>query len=308
MDAELTVRPARPDDRPDVERICAHTWEWGDYIPEVWNDWLADEALSRAEGGSGLGQVIVGQVGKRVVALSKITFHTPDQVWLEGMRVEADFRRQGIASRFLQYSLAYARERGARVVRLGTGHHNTPVHALAARVGMVRVGTYVVWTAEPLADGPQPTMLNRDQTSAVRAFVQASPVWDHTHGLYSLDWAWQELSAERLAQFLDSGQMMARLAPGGGLLALALAVNEPTDEEMSIGFADGRPAAVTTLLRALRAHAAQACAQKLRVMLPNLDWLRDAFHGAGYGPGDWQGELWVFERRLAQNGGGGDGG
>jgi hypothetical protein len=33
-------------------------------------------------------------------------------------------------------------------------------------------------------------------------------------------------------------------------------------------------------------------------MLPELPWLRDAFHQAGYTPGDWEGELWIFEKRL----------
>ena len=43
MSSALIIRPARPEDRPAVERICAHTWEWGDYIPEVWEEWLADK-------------------------------------------------------------------------------------------------------------------------------------------------------------------------------------------------------------------------------------------------------------------------
>ena len=59
METELTIRPARPDDRPAMERICAHTWDWGDYVPEVWDDWLAQ--------GGGMG-VIVGELAGRVGA------------------------------------------------------------------------------------------------------------------------------------------------------------------------------------------------------------------------------------------------
>jgi hypothetical protein len=43
MQTGMIIRPARPGDRPAMERICVQTWEWGDYIPEVWDDWLADE-------------------------------------------------------------------------------------------------------------------------------------------------------------------------------------------------------------------------------------------------------------------------
>ena len=87
----ISIRPARPEDRPAIERICAHTWEWGDYIPEVWDDWLA-------EGDRGEGHALVGEVEGFVVALSKVTLQTPDQVWLEGMRVDPDCRqRHGVA-------------------------------------------------------------------------------------------------------------------------------------------------------------------------------------------------------------------
>ncbi len=43
-------------------------------------------------------------------------------------------------------------------------------------------------------------------------------------------------------------------------------------------------------------------AQRVAVMLPELAWLREAFGTAGFGYGDWKGELWVFERWLSARG------
>jgi GNAT superfamily N-acetyltransferase len=298
MDSALTIRPARPDDRPAMERICAHTWEWGDYVPEVWDDWLAGEASSRAEGRSMAGPAIVGEMAGQVVALSKITFQTPDQVWLEGMRVDPKFRRRGVAGRFLDYSLAYAREHGARVVRMGTGGQNTVVHTLMARAGMERVGAYVLRNAQPLTPGPQLTILAAEQASQVAAFLRDSPVLDDAHGLYNFDWVWQELSAERVAYLLESGQMAARLAADGTMTALATIHFVSGARTMWVGFADGQASAVAELAMAIRVHAAQAGAEGVSTMLPDLSWLREAFGAAGYGPGDWEGELWIFERRL----------
>jgi hypothetical protein len=40
-------------------------------------------------------------------------------------------------------------------------------------------------------------------------------------------------------------------------------------------------------------------------MVPDLPWLRDVFGAAGYSFGDWEGELWIFERRLDPLGEGG---
>jgi hypothetical protein len=64
---------------------------------------------------------------------------------------------------------------------------------------------------------------------------------------------------------------------------------------------DGQPWAVTVLGLALRAHAAQLGAQKVQVMLPDLGWLRDALAAAGFGFGDWEGNLWIYERQLADS-------
>lgn len=309
METELTIRPARADDRAVMERICAQTWEWGDYIPEVWDDWLADSARS-CEGGGGV--LIVGELAGRVVALSKITCQARGQVWLEGMRVDPDYRRRGIASRFLDYSLAYAREHGARVVRLGTGHHNTAAHTVADRAGMERVGSCAHWIAEPLssdglADLPEVSLLTLDHEAQVQTFLSESTVLDHTRGLYSVDWAWKELSARDVGPLLEQGQVVAWCRPNGQLTALTTIHADREGNEHWVGFADGEPAAVTQLARAIRMLAGRLGTERVKTMVPDLTWLRKAYRTAGYGPGDWEGELLVFERWLTRRGEGSGG-
>jgi len=288
----VVIRPAQPEDRSAVERVCAHTWEWGDYVPEVWDDWLA-------EGGRGAGQPLVGEADGFVVALSKVTLQTPDQVWLEGMRVDPDYRQRGIAGQFLEYSLAYAHELAARVVRLGTSYHNVAVHKMVSRAGMHQVGSYGLRQAEPLPGGPEGLFLTSEHWDQVQAFLVGDPVMASGGGLYSVDWAWQALSTERLTQFLAQGQVVAQLGPDGSLVALATVHPNPEEGEMWVGFASGQPAAVASLATTIRSYTSQLGLGTVRVMVPDLNWLRDAFHTAGYGCGDWEGELWIFERRLA---------
>jgi GNAT superfamily N-acetyltransferase len=296
MDDELTIRPARPGDRPAMERISSHTWDWGDYIPLVWDEWLADEQ----------GVVLVGDLGEETVALSKIAFLAPDEVWLEGMRVDPEFRRHGIASRFLEYSVAYAREHGARVVRLATTGDNTAVHLIAAHAGMDCIGTYALWAAEPLPDGGSPTFLTPAHVAQVQAFLEHSPVLARNHGLYSAEWIWEELSAERLARFLERGQVAARLGPEGTPVALATIHPDLDDERLWVGFADGQPREVAGLAAEIRAQAAQIASPKVESMLPDVPWLREAFRGAGYEP-EGEGALWIFQRWLHHDGDGYDG-
>lgn len=306
MTSNLTLRPARDDDRPAMEQICAHTWEWGDYLPDVWDDWLADEN----------GVMLIGELKSQAVALSKITFQTPDQVWLEGMRVHPDFRQRGIATRFLDYSLDYARAHRANVVRLATGGRNTAAHTVLSRAGMSCVGRYALWTAHPEPDVSSPPVLGPEHNAEVMAFVAESRVLRHTHHLYSAGWAWQELSAQRVSQMLSGRQIVAQWAPDGGLAALATIHFAPEDGELWIGFTDGiqgslgaeRRSPITALASAIRGLAYEAGpegdeSKRVRIMLTDLAWLRGAFGEAGYGPGDWEGELWIFEQWLGQHSG-----
>ena len=40
---QLEVRRAREEDRDAVLAFSSQTWEWGDYIAYVWDEWLHDE-------------------------------------------------------------------------------------------------------------------------------------------------------------------------------------------------------------------------------------------------------------------------
>lgn len=312
----LTIRPARAEDRPAVEHICAHTWEWGDYLPDVWEEWLADPR----------GVLQVGEIDGRVVAVNKITFHQPDQAWLEGMRVDPEVRRQGIARQFVVHDLTYARERGARVVRLATGHSNTAVHTLAAQFGMRRVNEGSLFEAGARPEAPAPAILGPEHAARVLAFIRHSPVLAHTHGLYDCGWAGRSLDDRAVASMLAAGpavvrwaatgerpadlpgdnpaaeHLLARLSPAGELEALATMLFWAGDEDVWIGYADAAPgqadpaAAAAGLAAALRGHAARLRAGKAKAMLPAIDWLSGAFRAAGFEQGDWKGELWTFEK------------
>ncbi|HNS50094.1 MAG TPA: GNAT family N-acetyltransferase [Anaerolineae bacterium] len=284
----LSIRPARADDRAAMERICAHTWDDGDYIPYVWDRWLADE----------LGPLVVGEIEGQVVALCKISFQTPDQVWLQGMRVDPDRRGRGIGRRFLDYSLAYAHRHGARVARLSTSIRNTPVHAMAARAGMGRIAVHVFWQAEALPGGPQPRVLSPGDQPAVESFLRASTVLKVCRGVYQSGWESLELTPDRLPPLLEQGNVVAAGGPDAPPAAVALLTEDKEDEALYCGFSDGEPAAVQELATALRAYAAQRGAKQACAWLPEVAWLREAFARAGYAFGEWQGEMCLYERRF----------
>lgn len=322
MAAELIIRPARPEDRGAAERICTKTWDWGDYIAEVWDEWLADEQ----------GHMAVGELEGQIVALGRIRLLAKGQAWLEGMRVDPDYRRQGIAWRFFLHKLAYARAHGARIVRLGTSDQNQPVHSMMERAGMQRVGRYEMLSGAALSDSDQAAppgsrslvQLSPQHAGPVHTFLRQSPVLAAAGGLCSLDWAWETLSEARADELAAAGQLVGQWGSAGNLAALAAVQREPDDERLWVGFADAGPlpvaktgsvagpqaGAAVGLQAGVHPEALRALAQALRglahhwglnsavAMLPDLPLLREAFRSADYSPAEWQGELWIYEMPL----------
>ena len=78
------IRNATMPDKESVLKFCKNTFSWGDYIDQVWDFWLSEGHLLLFE-------------EKFPVGLSHMMCYE-NQIWIEGIRVNPDFRRKKIAS------------------------------------------------------------------------------------------------------------------------------------------------------------------------------------------------------------------
>lgn len=138
---QLDVRPARAEDREAVLAFCAHTWSGGDYIEDVWEEWLHDER----------GALLVAVSQDRPIGLIHVGLSSDDEAWLEGIRVEPAERRRGVGRVLVSRALVAARERGAKVARLVTDHDNTASQGLIGGFGFKRVAEVIHYEASALA-------------------------------------------------------------------------------------------------------------------------------------------------------------
>ncbi len=97
------IRSARAADKAAVLRFTEHTWDWGDYISEVWGEWLAETN----------GRMLVVTMQREPAAVAHVAMVGPGEAWIEGMRVESSFRRHGIATALTRRCLAEAVVMGA---------------------------------------------------------------------------------------------------------------------------------------------------------------------------------------------------
>ena len=112
----FTLRPMTPADKPAVLAIASRTWEGGDYLPFVFDDWIADTD----------GEFVAVLLEGRVVGSGKLTFLTPHDAWLEGLRKNPEVTEGGLAETVNRYFLRRLAGRpGLRSVRFSTSAFNT---------------------------------------------------------------------------------------------------------------------------------------------------------------------------------------
>jgi ribosomal protein S18 acetylase RimI-like enzyme len=297
IDETIEVRPAREDDREAVLAFCARTWDDGDYIHYVWEDWLRDAS----------GALLVATLAGRPVGLAHLRMMSADEGWIEGVRVDPEARRRGVARVLISRTLVTAHERGAAVARYFTSSDNVPSQQLFDRFGFVRVAEVLHFTADALGvderEGEEIALTRAVEGDAERLWewLERSNLAPLNGGLEIHEWAAQALTESRLREHLAAGRIWT-LDELGGLAALAVVERvdgEPDNPDdppiLSVWYCDGSADALGRMGVALRALATAQDLPRVELWLPDLLILRDAMDGAGFSAHE---PMWVYTREL----------
>jgi ribosomal protein S18 acetylase RimI-like enzyme len=285
MTEKIRVRPACQEDREQVLAFCGRTFEWGDYIGDVWDRWLNDPA----------GPLLVAIVGDQVVGTGKVTMISGSEAWLEGLRVNPAFRGHGLAQAMYEAAETTARKRWARVARYATFSNNTAIHHLSERFGYRRVARFIEYAAAAEV-GQSPEPLRLEDAGAAEVLLAAMAGLAASGGLYAGGWHVQELRGGRLREHIVNGEAYA-LYRENRPIALALISGREHGQILRLGFLGGNTSAVTELARQIRALARTESLAQVQVVLPALEAIVEAVRVAGYEP-SWDQEVWIYERRL----------
>ncbi|MCS7178056.1 MAG: AI-2E family transporter [Anaerolineae bacterium] len=280
------VRPARPEDQPDIEAICAQIGGGEDYIPRVWDQWLADP----------VGELSVVELDGRVVALAKLSHIADEEWWLEGMRVHPNYRRLGVSRLLQAHQLTVAEQQRAGVVRFATASYNRPIHRNALRDGFRRVAEVWCYRAEAIPTPSALHPLSAEDLEEAWRLVETSPIWQASRGLYEQAWRWQQLTRSRLAAHIAAGEVWG-IDLNQRLAALAIVFADPDEETLSVGYLDGIPEGLKAMAWGLRLLAFQQGYSKVRVFAVADPVLLEALRSAGLASHQ-EYSLYIFEKPM----------
>lgn len=283
-DLNLVFRPVRPDDKTRVLEFTAKTWSDGDYIAEVFDDWLADPG----------GQFTAVLVDEHVVAIGKLTDLGDGELWLEGLRVDPEHRKKGIGEALHNYNVDLARKMKGRVLRYATGDENVVSKLFAARTGFIHVGNYWWHEADAIPEFDPPAVLTPDDWPALKTRLH-SPLIRSKSNLYAHHWRWRTLSEERLQAHLSAGEVVG-LRRRAGLRAWSICAWREV-AELSVQHLDAIDAAsLADMARSLRRMAADAGRSKVTLFALEPSALIGALREAGYSSDEFS--MVIFELPL----------
>ena len=199
----ISFRPLRAQDREPLLAIAARIWEGHDYLPFVFDAWVAHPDAYFA------GMFLDG----RLVGCGRFLPLSARAVWLEALRVDSDHRGRGLGREMSAHIARTARARGFETFYFSTYFENRGSISISEAAGFRRIAMYSHLELEDL-----------DRASAALADVRrdsvtATPGIPDVPDILATDWFFVPPEAEDRAQHfpgavtISDGTCRALLVP-----------------------------------------------------------------------------------------------
>ena len=273
---EPVLRPARPDDKAAIVAFTRDTWDWGDYLEQVFDRWLA------APDSLGL----IAEVAGEPVGYARGSLLSPTEAWAQGLRVRPDHRRRGLATALMEGLADWARAAGARVMRLSIWEDH--VLQVFSPLGFRPGGGFLAAERPVASPGTRPQGNGGKRVPAAERLV-ASPFYEAPAAML----AWSGSALEKEAHGLFTQDWVARLLTLADLEAAARdrtlwqtrsgwALAQASEGVLRVSWLCTYPEDARLMLRALVDLAAAQETTSIEMPIPAVDWLQAALEQAGW--------------------------
>lgn len=268
---DTNIREARRGDVDSIVQWTTDTFSWGDYIPDRLATWLdnPDSAVLVSVDGS-----------DSPVALCRVLMLSNREGWLEGARVRPDRRRSGLGKTLNEAGVEWARQRGARVIRLSTETSNIAARNQVKQLGYREVSRwlYAEFDVDPhhrASERYRMRPAHRSDAEAAWLFWAVSDLARESRELIALGWQWRTARPDDLTR--DGSELVQ--SPAGWVN-----LERPTDDLLRTNWIATTPEDMLGLIDGLLDLAAERGVTALRIMLPDLPWTSEAIIRSGSDP------------------------
>ena len=179
--AKLRIREANNSDKNHVLKFCKNTFSWGDYVEHVWNYWISE------------GHLLLAQKSDPVGICH--AFYSDNQVWIEGIRIEKNSRRQNIASDLVKHAETIGLEKNLSFSYMLIDTENSISISMAQSLNYEIFQTWNFYTIEP-----------KNNSNHNITFDKSINSKSHSH--YVKSWRWIPIDDEMLESFYQQNRIV----------------------------------------------------------------------------------------------------
>jgi ribosomal protein S18 acetylase RimI-like enzyme len=204
----LRFRHVKQSDKKDVLRFCTNTFEWGDYIEQVWDEWYSDPN----------GYFMLAEDNEAIAAVSH-AYVCPNRnsVWLEGIRVNPEFRRRSIGTELIKEMVRYGKEQGAKEAAAVVSVDNIASQGMMEKNGFVLISRWNYYSTNKvdqkyLTDQVRIATLKDAET--ICSYLKQSQIFRAAAENYADFWRWYhlDLGSDLLQNLINNTKVIVTVA------------------------------------------------------------------------------------------------
>ncbi|MFL6381963.1 MAG: GNAT family N-acetyltransferase [Nitrososphaeraceae archaeon] len=231
----MKFRHAKQSDKEDVLRFCTNTFEWGDYIEEVWDVWYSDPN----------GYLMIAEKNEMIAAVSH-AYVCPNRnrIWLEGIRVNPDFRRRSIGTELIKKMVQYGKKQGAQEAAGLVSVKNVASQAMMEKNGFVVTSRWIYCNSstnvhqEP--DNGQAKIATLKDKEVMRSYLKQSQIFRAAAENYAHLWRWYHLhlDSDVLHNLIDNRKIIIMTNHDHSIIHGLIIINKNDNNMFQIGYID----------------------------------------------------------------------
>ena len=250
------IREANNLDKNIILKFCKNTFSWGDYIEQVWDYWLSEGHLFTFEK-----QYPIGICH---------AFYSKDQIWIEGIRINPNFRKQKIASKLVKHAELVGKKKKASFSYMLIDTKNTSSLSMANSLDYEIFETWNFYSLVPKR--------NIDHNIS---FEKSLNLKSFSH--YVKSWRWLPFDDSSLLKFYKENKIIKSVEQDDYSIAI-LTDSEHFDQTLIVTLYSTSPKTSLQIISFLQNHAIEKNYERIQILtkekLPVFDTLEHkiSFH------------------------------
>ncbi len=252
----MKIRQAKKSDKEQILSFCHHTFRWGDYIDRVWDKWFEKRNLLSVE-----------EKGKAVGICNAAI--SPNQVWIEGIRIHPNFRRKGYASKLIIAAEVLARKKKLTFARMIIADNNKRSLKMARSLGYTLEDKWWLYNLAPKKQNTTARLAKSAKN--LESMIQSTT--------YSESWNWLPLTKPVLTKLANAGRVIT-YSKNKKILAMGIwnKSSRLDDDMMQLGYLNGTKDGIKNILQFMQNKGFEEKTERIQLLVqhgikPNLKGL-----------------------------------